>query len=1151
MKLKVLRITIMLTKYFAYGIFVQVLLMNLLLARNSSAQKAVSAKEVDISISKENTTVKDVFQAVERLTDFTVSFDKLELRNKLRQSITVADRNMKVSELLLEVSKQADLRFRQVNKVIHAKNMLQGSSFRNALTVEFLEDVDIAGIVTDENGQGLPGASLVLKGTTTGTTTGLDGGYKLSVPEDAIIVVSFVGYKTQEFPVNGRSTIDVQMDLDAEQLEEVVVIGYGAVKRSDLTGAVSSISSKDLENTASTNISSALQGRAAGVAVITGDGAPGGGINIRIRGTSSINSSTEPLYIVDGFPVNSSNDAVYVGGGINEGSGSQRVRPNALSFINPQDIESIEILKDAAATTIYGSRGANGVVLIKTKRGKSGQSKMDVNYSYGVQKVIKTYDRPTGPQYAERVNEGFRNAGDVDRFDGSSIYFPVPAQAGTTDWQDLLYRQAATQNVGVSFSGGTDQTQFLLSGKYIDQEGIIIESAFEDLQTRLNIDHQANDAVKVGGSVLLSHAIRNQVPTSGAVFNHNIIRDIISRSPVHNPEWIDESTGRYWTDPNVLYQTTDPYNLVTSTRDLLKTNRLLSNGYLDIAFAKNFNFHTTVGVDRTDIERDLYYPRTLQSSGSPINNGSASLNRTVLERKMLNAYVSYNKQLGENNISAVLGSEAITEVRKFRNMHSENFTSDAQTTFNMGEGLDNIRVGSGQTKWQNLGYFGRVNYNISGRYLLSANFRYDGASQFGKDNKWAFFPSVAAAWKISEESFFPSQGVMSNLKMRLSVGKTGNGFISPYSSKGTWSISGKRYSYNGGLVAGSRLTRMDNPELKWEATTQYNLGLDFGFMSDRLTFNVDFYQKNTNDLILNVVIPRSSGFGSSTQNIGALQNRGMELTMNWVVLDKDLKYDFSINGSHNKSKLTDLNIDDEERDTKYLQAAEWERYGGARLYEGQPAGELYGFIIDGTFENQAAADVAATQPGGNVAGYYNYRDTNDDGTINSDDMVSLGNGQPDFFLGMNHSFSYKNFDLSIFLQGAFGNQVAVFYGTDDFDYIVANTWTADDPVNKKYAINRVGGNGYQGLRLDNYSVHDADYLRLKNITLGYNLPVGNLNWTSGARIYFTAENMLTFSGYPGFNPDVSSGGTSAFGEGFDGGVYPIAKSYMIGVNFKF
>ena len=1143
---RLLRELMIMSRFVFFIICVQAFSASFLIASDGNAQSK-SIYDIGLNLRFNETPILDAFQKIERNTDFKFSFNTETLDRDLRVSFKG---RASIGEVLEDISKQTSLLFRRVDYSIHVYKANERLHAGIEEVVNKIDQNTITGMITDENGEGLPGASIIIKGTNNGTTTDISGNYKLNVTDDAVLVVSFVGYMIQEIPVAGRTTIDLKMEPDTESLDEVVVIGYGSVKRSDLTGAVASISKKDLQNTTSNSISTVLQGRAAGVAVITGDAAPGGGINIRIRGTSSINSSTEPLYIVDGFPVNSSNDDLYVGGGFNESPSSKKVRPNALSFLNPQDIESIEILKDAAATTIYGSRGANGVVLIKTKRGQAGQSNVDVNYSGGLQSIIKTYERPTGQQYAEQVNEGQVNGGGSPRFDGSSIYFPTPANANTTDWQDLMYRVAPIHNLGLTVSGGAEKTQFLLSGKYFHQEGIMIENSFNDIQTRMNIDHTANDIIKIGSSVLLSRSENHQVP-AGSVFNNNIVTQILGQSPVHDPSWIDETTGRWWTDPNVLYQTTDPYNYVTSTRDIRTTNRILANGYIDINFAKDFNFHTTTGIDRTDVERDLYYPRTMQNSGSAVNNGSATLNRTILERTMVNAYVSYNKQLGDHNLSAVVGTEAIQQVTSYRNMHSENFTSDAQTTYNMGEGLSNIGVGSGQSKWQNLGYFGRVNFNISNKYLLSGNFRYDGASQFGADNKWAFFPSMAAAWKINEESFFPDQEAVSSVKLRLSVGQTGNGFIPAYSSLGTWSISGRRYSYNNQLVAGSRLTRMDNPELKWETTTQYNLGLDLGLFSDRLTFNLDLYKKVTNDLILNIVIPRSSGFGSSTQNIGSLENKGVELTMNWVVVDKAFKYDLSINGSHNKSKMLDLNIEDEESEDSYLEVASWERYGGIRLYEGQPAGEIYGFVIDGVFEDQAAADAAATQPGGNLPGYYNYRDTNDDGVINSDDMVSLGNGQPDLFVGMNHSFSYRNFDLSVFFQGAFGNQIVVFYGTDDFSDALANTWTASDPVNKKYGVNSASGNGYQGLRIDSYMVHNADYFRLKNMTLGYNFPVAGLKWTDGIRLYFTTENMLTFTKYPGYNPDVSSGGTYAFGEGFDGGVYPLAKTYVFGVNLKF
>ncbi|SDN00597.1 TonB-linked outer membrane protein, SusC/RagA family [Kriegella aquimaris] len=1023
----------------------------------------------------------------------------------------------------------------------------------------------VSGAVSDSDGRPLPGANIVEKGTTNGVTADFDGNFVLDISNDnAVLVISYIGFATKEVRVNGQSIISISLAEDAAGLDEVVLIGYGGVKRSDLTGSVASITSEDIEEIPTNTVSNLLQGRAAGVQVTTGDGAPGGGINIRIRGTSTITGSTEPLYIVDGFPVNSDNNDLYVGGGINEGSvegaAATKVRPNALSMINPNDIANIEILKDAAATAIYGSRGANGVVLITTKRGKAGKTQVNINYSTGVNTIIRKLKRLDGPAYINRVTEAEINGGvhpDNVRFNGSDSFHPLAQNAGTYDWQDLIYRPAVVQNLAVSFTGGNENTKFLLSGKYYDEEGIMITSGFKDAQVRLNLDQKVGSFLNLKTSLLLSHSVEKRVPT-GSGFNFNAVTAALGYSPAHNPEWFEERTGLWYTDTKASNPDTNPLKILEDVESPINTNRVLGNVQADFHLTKSLTFTASAGLDYSDAVRKTYVKRTLTFFGSPVPQGSADINHLEAIRTNGNGYFSWSNTFGSHNLDAVGGVELISQTISNLNLGIDDFATDELGTDNLAGGnSETINLSNGKRKWQTVGFFGRLNYNYKSKYYASLNVRQDGSSVFGEANKWAFFPSLALAWRPSEEAFMQNQDLVSNLKIRASVGQTGNGALDPYSSIGLWGISGNAYSYDNQIVNGVRLSRISNPDLKWETTTQYNLGLDARFFNSRIGFTFDYFLKDTDDLILPVVIPRSTGFGSSIQNLGSLRNSGVEFGVDAVVVsNENFTWNLNANLSRIRAKATEVGEGtavDPNTGEPYIEVAQWPRRGGPRLYKGQPAGQIYGYVIEGIFRDQAQADSwpVDMDPQRNLhkEGFYIYKDINNDGIITDADRESLGTGQPDYVFGFTNRFNYKNFDLSLFFQGVTGTDIVMFYGGDSDKPEASDNWT---PNNRDAfsAINSTANNSRKGLTFDNRQVQDGSYLRLKNVRLGYTLPKA-IGVFSGINIYLNASNVFTLTTYDGYNPDVSSGGSFAFGEGFDAGVYPLSKSYTLGLNFNF
>lgn len=1136
------------------------------------------SQNTKLSLSMSNVKLEQVLDEIENQSEFYFLFNQKLIDTERVVDVDVED--SKISDVLNGLFRHTDINYLVLDKqiVLTTTRLKELDRYRGVSTADnvFLprkkikqirinEIVDkiITGRVTDTDGEPIPGVNVLGKGTTQGTITEPDGTYRLEVSDDVrTLVFSYVGMQMEEVEIGNRTVIDVSMIADISSLEEVVVIGYGTVKRSDLTGSVASISSEDINEIPTNTVSALLQGRAAGVQVTTGDAAPGGGINIRIRGTSTITGSTEPLYIIDGFPVNSDNDDLYVPGGFNEGSSEgndvNKVRPNALSFLNPNDIESIEILKDAAATAIYGSRGANGVVLIKTKRGTAGKTKINVNYSIGSQTIIRKLKRLDGPAFARRITEAEINGGIQPsnvRFNGSDPFHPLPENAETHNWQDLLYQTAPMHDLSISFTGGDENTKYLLSGKYFDQEGIMVGSGFRDAQVRLNLDQNVGEFLDLRTNLLLSHNVNDRVPT-GAGFNYNSVTFALNYDPTINPDWFDETTGRWYVDTKLPNQYTNPFRYNEAVDDQIVTNRVLANALADFNILPSLKITASYGIDYSDAVRETFTNRTVTNFGSPGPDGAAQVNNVESIRTNANVYGTWNKQFGEHNFNAVAGTELISQTVSTQNVSISNFATDELGVDNLGAGdADTRRISNGKRKWQTVGFFGRLNYDYQGKYYASINVRQDGSSVFGESNKWAFFPSLALAWRPSEEVFMDGQDLVSDLKIRASVGQTGNGNLDPYSSIGLWSIN-QNYSYDGQVVNASSLSRISNPDLKWETTTQWNIGFDARFLNNRLGFTFDYFVKNTDDLILPVVIPKSSGFESSIQNVGSLRNTGTEFSVDYVIFDGDFHWDLNANVTFIQNEATDVgegNNTDPNTGEPYLEVAEWNRRGGPRIYEGQPAGQIYGYVLEGVFRDQEQADnwPVDMDPQRNLhqEGYWIYKDVNGDGIITDADQEALGTGQPDMIFGITNRLRWRNFDLSIFFQGVTGVDVAVFYG-GDVDPDFTDVWTPDNR-DARSAINKVGGNGKKALVFDNRMVEDASYLRLKNLRLGYTIPTGNINFLSGLNIYFNATNVFTLTDYRGYNPDVSSGGTQAFSEGFDTGVYPLARMYTFGVNVNF
>lgn len=1100
MKLKALQTITMLSKYFVYGVFVQVLLMNLLFAEKTSAQKAVSVKEVDIAIELKNANVKDLFKEVEKLTDFNIHYDQVELGDKLKKNISLASGSMKVSDLLIEISRQVDVKFKQVNQDVSVVNLSkdQNTDFE-ALSVQLMADIDISGKVTDEKGEGLPGASIVQTGTTNGATTDLDGNYKLSLPEEASITISFVGYVTQEFEVGTETVIDVQMMPDAEQLEEIIVVGYGTVKKSDLTGSVGQVKSKEVNAFPASNLMQGMAGRVAGVQVIQSTGAPGAGVSVRIRGTNSVQGGNEPLYVVDGFP--------YSGNPTN---------------INNSDIESIEVLKDASATAIYGSRGANGVVLITTKQGKSGSTKVDIETSYSSQTLRKKLELMNGEEYAAVANIQAEN-------DGVPLYFTqqeIDAFGEGTDWQDLVFQKAPIKSTSVNISGGNAMTQYSIGGSVFGQEGIIKGSDFNRYSLRTNINHKISKKFSLRFSNTLSYLSRKRRDSGGGGRGTSLIGGALAAAPISNPYNADGSYTVLGNEyPFVPVDLRNPLLFINEQDSEVKTNVVLTNLSFIYKITPELSIKLAGGIENSDDRSDTYTTRNFINS-----NGSANVSTGQFRSLLSENTINYDKTFGEKHrISAVAGFTYQDFISTSLQASGTGFLSDVFETHNLRASAIPGIPSTGYSKAVLSSYLGRVNYSYNDKYLMTISFRNDGSSRYSEGNKWGAFPSVALAWRIGDEDFIKEVDFISDLKIRTSWGQTGSQAISPYTTLNL--LNAGLTVINDQLVntfaPGSRLPG----DLQWETTEQFDFGFDLGLLDNRIFVTADYYVKNTSDLLNTVVLPSSLGFTSTIQNVGSVQNKGFELGVTAKVLTGEFNWDLSSNISINRNKITKLYNGEDIFTSRVSILAINDPV--QILKEGSPIGQFWGFVEDG-YDDE---------------GFINVVDQNEDGFINAEDKTFIGDANPDFIYGLNSSMSYKNFNLTLFIQGSQGNDIfnaSLIIPTNDFGQginaprdLFSDHWTPQN-TNAKYPLISRSTDAYASDRW----IEDGSYMRLRNIELAYNIPIEN-NWLRSAQVYFSGQNLLTLTNYSWWDPEVNSRGAGQ--PGIDHLTYPIPKTVTVGV----
>lgn len=972
-------------------------------------------------------------------------------------------------------------------------------------------------IVDGRSREPIPGATVQIKGTTHGVATDGEGRFAFVTgqPFPYTLIITSVGYKKAEVIVE-QGQIEIPLEPSQSQLSDVVVIGYGTQKKSDLTGAIASVSGPLLRQPVS-SFDQALKGAAPGVQVTQTSGQPGGGVSIRIRGGASIQGGNEPLYVIDGFPVY--NNAVT--------AGTITGTPvNPLSGINPSDIESIDILKDASATAIYGSRGANGVVIITTKKGKADRSVLSYEGSYGVQSLRKKVDVLNGSEFALLRNDALF---DVNPSRGKFQYLTqaqIDSVGEGTDWQSAAFRNAPQQNHQLTLSGGSAKTRYYLSGNYFKQDGIIRHTDFTRLSIRANVDAQPYDRLKTSASITASRSDANLAPSG-------IVQSLLLMPPTAT---IYDPNGGYTLRNPFENIFANPYATITETLNKSTTNRFFGTAFAEYKIVEGLQVKVLFGADVNNTHEKSYIPSTIYEGAQ--SKGSAGRGEYTSYSWLNENTLAYARQFGRHSFDALGGFTQQEFSSDVVRSGAQQFVSDDLTYNNLQSGAVLVRPWSEATQWVLHSWLGRVNYNFAGRYYFTASIRADGSSRFGKGNKWGYFPSAAASWRVSNEPFFQHiSRAVSDLKVRASFGTTGNLEIGEYQSLAT--LYSLTYLFGGTTATGFAPNRLPNDQLGWETTVQYNAGIDVGFFDNRLSVSIDAYQKKTRDLLLNVEIPWTSGQTSSLQNFGSVSNKGLELTASSKNLTGALSWSTDANASFNRNEVLSLG-----------NGAQSYISGNYIIRVGQPLGSFYGTVTDGilqTGEEHAKGRFtgnAAPKPGDRL-----YKDINGDGIFTTAaDRTIIGDAQPEVILGLNNNFGWKGLQLSVFLQGAFGNQVLnanrqqleLFTGQQNAAGSARDRWTAERP---SPSIPRA--------KLDpapvfsDRFIEDGSFLRLKNVSLSYTLPKLLTGKLSAVQVYVSAQNLATWTNYTGFDPEVTSG--SNVSPGTDQGIYPVSRTFTGGL----
>ena len=974
----------------------------------------------------------------------------------------------------------------------------------------FAQQITVQGVVKDQTGETVIGASVMEKGTTNGTITGIDGDFSLNMSSNGTLVVSFVGYKTQEEQVKGQKQLQVVLSEDAEMLDEVVVIGYGTMKKSDLTGAVSSIGNKDIKDSPVSNLGQAIQGKISGVQIVDA-GKPGDNVSIKIRGLGSINNC-DPLVVIDGVPTDL-----------------------GLSSLNMADVERLDVLKDASATAIYGSRGANGVVMITTKRGTEGKGKLAVSANYSFQNATNVPSLLNAAQYAELSNDMMVNSG---RNPNPEWANPSELGAGT-DWMDELLRTGVMQNYTVSYSGGNEKSHYYVSGGFLDQSGIVKSVNYRRFTFQSNSDAQVLKWLKFSNNITFSADTKK----SGS-YN---IGDALKALPIYPVKNEDGS----WSGPDGNSEwygsTRNPIGPTELNKSQTDGYNFLANLTAELTFTKWLKFKSTFGYDAKFWFIDNFTPK-YNWKPTPTEETSRYKSDNKSFTYLWDNYFLFDHTFAEKHrVGLMAGMSAQWNTNDYLNAQKNVFMFD--NVHEMDNGEEMYAIGGNETEWALLSYMARVNYSYEDRYLLTATIRRDGSSRFGKKHRWGTFPSVSVAWRASQEKWFPKNDYINDLKVRAGYGVTGSqASVGNYSYLASYNTSVYPFGISSGNQTALVSSTLANPYIHWEEVAQTNIGFDASLFNSRVMFSFDAYLKETRDMLVKASIPITSGFEDTTTtytNAGKVRNQGIEMSLHTINLTGELGWETNLTATYNKNKIKDLNSDVpyyiNQINNSYV----------TMLAKDYPINVFYGYVTDGIFQNQSEVNTHAVQPGAEP-GDIRFRDLNNDGVINDSDRTVIGNPNPSWLFSMNNSLSYKGFELSVFLQGIAGNKIYNANNIDNTGMAAAYNQTTD--VLKRWQgegtsnsmPRAVFGDPNQNTRVSDRFVENGSYLRLKNITLSYTFPKQWLQKAQieNARLSLSCENVATITGYSGFDPEVGI-------NGIDQNRYPISRTFSLGLNFNF
>lgn len=1096
----------------------------------ATLQVSASAIGQEVTLQRKNVKLDYVLRELQKQSGYNILFDQRIIPESAR--VNVNYKNVHINQVLNEVLAPFGIKYRQTGKNIVLNKEATPKPSTTSVTKQ---QTPIRGTV--RGADGLPIAGVTVRrneGASDGALTGQDGAFSIVAGPQDRLTFSYVGKEPVTVTVGNQSQLQIILRDQTVMMDEMVIVAYGQQRKRNLTGSVVSVGSDEIEKTTLQDPISILQGRAPGVQITSNSGAPGGEMTIRVRGNSSLNAGNNPLFVVDGVPIESNS--------LSSLNGTENFGLNPLADINPDDIASIEILKDAASTAIYGSRAANGVVLITTKRGAEGKAQITANFMTGVSNITRHLSVLNASQYRAAVLDSYFNMDNPEEPFWTILDSLNPSNNGDIDWQRELLRSAGQYKVDLAVRGGTDKVQYAWSNSYLDQDGIIISNNYKRITSRLNVDFKVSDRLKIGQSLAYTNATNNRI-NAGGVGNLSVIRELLVRPPVMSMYFPDGSLNGYQLGRR------NPVGIAMHATHYNKSHRLIGSEYLEYKILEGLSFRSNLHFDLITMKEDEFMPSILDYREGYNTGGVRSTNNITWSNENI---LRYDKVFAsDHNFGALLGFSLQDWRFERTGLDGMFFPSDDIRTINAasvisqkdGNGLDINTVGESAM----LSYFGRASYDYKGRYLAEVNLRADGSSRFGRDRRFGFFPSASAGWRFTDEAFLEGiQGVMNDGKIRFSVGSTGNHAIGNYTSQGEFLVGLNYLDFSGAAPS-----VMPNSGLSWETTVQYNAGLDLAFLANRVTLTADYYVKNTHDLLYAVPIPTTTGFGVITQNIGDIQNKGVEFLLSTKNLVGNFSWSTNFNISANRNKI--VSLPESLLTNGYIQNGTYHI-----LREGQPIGTFYGWRFDGVYardeDNVRGVTNGATGPtfrGGDPI----WHDINDDGIINNDDRQIIGNAEPTFFGGLSSDFSYKNFSLNVLFQFSYGNDIyseinhqrntIVRYNNLSTDAL--RRWrqqgdvtdyprpVRDDPMQSES-------------RVQSRWVEDGSYVRLKNLNLRYRFSP-TLVSRIGIRsldAFVTGTNLITWTRYSGFDPDVNS--YSGLRVGVDEGSYPQSRTFIFGLN---